>query len=122
MAAARVMDYFDWLPRSWLDASPFHGSLTVLDMGSLGQLPAECPLPDLGNMACAVSFGTKRKVTEPDETGALAERRYVDYRVSCDGRITYSYYFASALKCLKYFLKNPVHLELPPEAIADDVN
>ena len=122
LAAARIMDYFDWLPRPWLDASPFHGSLTVLDMGSLGQLPAECPHPDLGNMACAVSFGTKRRVREPDENGALAERRYVDYRVSCDGRITDSYYFASALKCLKYFLKNPAHLELPPEAIAEDVN
>lgn len=122
LAVARALDYFDWLPRSWLDASPFHGSLTVLDMGSLGQLPAECPLPDTGNMACALSFGTKRKVREPDDAGALAERSYVDYRISCDGRITDSYYFASAVKCLKYFLKNPAHLELPPEAIAEDVN
>ena len=122
MAVMRALDYFDWLPRTWLDASPFHGSVTVLDLGSLGLLPAECPLPDVGNLSCAISFGTKRKVKEPAENGALAERHYVDYRISCDGRITDSYYFASALKCLKYFLKNPVHLELPPEAIADDVN
>lgn len=122
MAAARVLDYFDWLPRSWLDASPFHASVTVLDMGSLGQLPAECPLPDVGNLSCAVSFGTKRKALEPGEGGVMTPRSYVDYRISCDGRIADSYYFASALKCLKYFLKNPAHLELPPEAIAEDVN
>ena len=122
MAVMRALDYFDWLPRTWLDASPFHASATVLDLGSLGLLPSECPLPDVGNVSCAICFGTKRKVREPAEDGTLAERHYVDYRVSCDGRITDSYYFASALKCLKYFLKNPVHLELPPEAIADDVN
>ena len=50
------------------------------------------------------------------------ERHYVDYRFTCDGRIADSYYYASALKCLKYFMKNPVHLELPPESIEDDIN
>ncbi len=120
-ALARVLDYFDWMPRSWLDASPFHGSVMVVDLGSLGIVPAECPLPDVGNLSCAVSFGAKQKVREPDNEGGWAERHYVDYRVSCDGRIADSYYFASAAKCLKYFLKNPIHLELPPESVEDDV-
>ena len=26
MSIFRLMDYFDWLPRTWLDVSPFHGS------------------------------------------------------------------------------------------------
>ena len=59
---------------------------------------------------------------EPGEDDRLAERHYVDYRFTCDGRIADSYYFASALKCLKYFMKNPAHLELPPETIEDDIN
>ena len=46
----------------------------------------------------------------------------MDYRITCDGRIVDSYYYASALKCLKYFLKNPMHLELPPETVEDDLN
>ncbi len=121
-AVARVLDYFDWMPRSWLDASPFHGSVSVMDLGSLNIVPAACPLPDAGSLSCALSFGAKRKVREQDAGGQWIERHLVDFQISCDGRIADSYYFASALKCLKYFLKNPIHLALPPEAIEDDVN
>ncbi|MBQ5349628.1 MAG: hypothetical protein IIU41_01125 [Oscillospiraceae bacterium] len=121
-AVLRIMDWFDWLPRSWLDESPFHGSLLVVDMGSLGTMPVEAAIPEFGDIPCAVSFGAKRKVLEPTEDGRCTERRYVDYRFTCDGRIADSYYYASALKCLKYFMKNPAHLELPPETIEDDIN
>ena len=120
-AVARFLDYFDWLPRNLLEASPFHGSVTVLDLGTLGIVPAECPLSDVGTVSCAVSFGAKRKVREVSADGEWVERHYVDYCLSCDGRIADSYYFASAAKCLKYFLKNPIHLELPPETVEDDV-
>ena len=122
IAVLRIMDWFDWLPRSWLDESPFHGSLLVVDMGSLGTMPVEAAIPEFGDIPCAVSFGAKRKVLEPTEDGRCTERRYVDYRFTCDGRIADSYYYASALKCLKYFMKNPAHLELPPETIEDDIN
>ena len=121
-AVLRIMDWFDWLPRSWLDESPFHGSLLVVDMRSLGTMPVEAAIPEFGDIPCAVSFGAKRKVLEPTEDGRCTERRYVDYRFTCDGRIADSYYYASALKCLKYFMKNPAHLELPPETIEDDIN
>ena len=121
-AVLRIMDWFDWLPRSWLDESPSHGSLLVVDMGSLGTMPVEAAIPEFGDIPCAVSFGAKRKVLEPTEDGRCTERRYVDYRFTCDGRIADSYYYASALKCLKYFMKNPAHLELPPETIEDDIN
>ncbi len=121
-AVLRLMDFFDWLPRSWIEESPFHGSLLVVDMGSLGTMPVAAAIPEFGDIPCAVSFGAKRKVREPGEDDRLAERHYVDYRFICDGRIADSYYFASALKCLKYFMKNPAHLELPPETIEDDIN
>ena len=120
-ALARALDYFDWMPKSWLEASPFHASVSVLDLGSLGIVPAACPLSDIGTVSCAVSFGAKRKVREVNADGEWEERHFVDYCLSCDGRIADSYYFASAAKCLKYFLKNPVHLELPPETVEDDV-
>ena len=121
-AVLRLMDYFDWLPRSWLEESPFHGSLLVVDMGSLGTMPVAAALPEFGDIPCSVSFGAKRKVREAAEGDRFVERHYVDYRFTCDGRIADTYYFASALKCLKYFMKNPVHLELPPETIEDDRN
>lgn len=117
-AVLRALDYFDWLPRRWLDASPFHASVQLVDLGSLGIVPADVALPDFGTLSGAVSFGAKRKVREGDGE----ERHYVDYRVTVDGRVADSYYYSGALKCLKYFLKNPAHLELPPETVEDDQN
>jgi hypothetical protein len=35
----RVMDYFGIIPQKLLDASPFHGSMIITDMGSLGIPP-----------------------------------------------------------------------------------
>lgn len=122
MAFLRFLDYFDWLPRSVLDASPFHGSLGVTDQGSLGIPPVSHHIYDLGNLPCFLSFGAKRRTFEPDKDGAPAERHYVDYRITCDERIADGGYYASAFKCLKYFLKNPKLLELPPETVEDDVN
>lgn len=115
--AGRVMDYFDWLPRRWLDASPWHGSLEVVDLGSLGIVPADIPLPDFGTLSGAMAFGAMRKVREGE-----AMRHYVDYRIAADRRIADGRYFAGALKCMKYFLRNPALLELPPEKVEDDVN
>lgn len=122
MSIFRLMDYFDWLPRTWLDASPFHGSVTMLDLGSFGVPPAQAQLADFGNVPCAVSFGARRKAQEADGTSSGVERHYVDLRIACDERIADSYYFASALKCLKYFLRNPGLLELAPESVEEDVN
>ena len=31
----RIMDYFGWLPEALTDASPFHGSMIITDLGSL---------------------------------------------------------------------------------------
>lgn len=121
-AVLRLMDYFDWLPARWLEASPFHASLSVLDLGSLGITPADPHIPDFGTVSAAMSFGAKRKVREVSDTGSAVTRHYVDYRIAADERIADSYYYASALKCLKYFLKNPALLELPPEKVEDDVN
>mgnify|MGYP000655407753 CR=1 FL=1 len=64
----------------------------------------------------------RKKVNEADGTASGVERHYVDLRIACDERIADSYYFASALKCLKYFLRNPHLLELAPESVEEDVN
>lgn len=122
LALVRCADYFDKLPNSVLESSPYHGSLALYDLGALGIGPAEETLPDFGNLPLALSFGAKRRVKELDKDGNAVERRYVDLRFTCDGRICDSAYLVSALKGFRYLLKNPSILELPPERTEDDVN
>ena len=103
----RVMDYFGIIPQKLLDASPFHGSMIITDMGSLGSPPIYQHLYNFGNLPMFISFGAKRKAV-----GLMA---VIDERV-CDG-----YYYASSFKYMKMFMHNPALLEVPPEKVVEDL-
>ena len=118
----RILDHYDWMPARLLEASPYHGSLSICDNGSLGIQPIEHHIYDFGNLPLYLSFGAKQRRYEYDKDGQLTERHFVDYRVTCDERIVDDGYLADALKCMKYFMKNPQLLELPPEVVEDDAN
>ena len=118
----RWLDYHDWLPQSLLDASPYHGSLSICDTGSLGIEPVTHHIYDFGNLPVYLSFGAKHRRYEYDREGQLLERHFVDYRITSDERIADGSTCADALKCMKYFLKNPQLLEQPPETVEDDIN
>ena len=116
-----LLDYFDLLPQFVLDASPFHGSMIITDLGSLGVPPIYHHIYNFGNLSTFIAFGAKRKAYELDRTGAVVERKYIDYKVSMDERTVDGIYYANGLKYLKYYMKNPAALELPPEKVNEDV-
>lgn len=116
-----ILDYFGLLPQALLDASPFHGSMIITDLGSLGIPPIYHHLYNFGNLPIFLAFGAKRRAYELDKTGAPVERKYIDYKVVMDERTVDGMYYATAFKYLKYYFKNPAALELPPEEVKEDV-
>ena len=116
-----LLDYFGLLPQALLDASPFHGSMIVTDLGSLGIPPIYHHIYNFGNLPVFLAFGAKRRAWELDKTGAPVERKYIDYKVVMDERTIDGMYYATAFKYLKYYFKNPAALELPPEEVKEDV-
>ena len=117
----KLADYFDWLPMSLLRVSPFHGSMIITDLGSLGIGPIYHHIYNFGNLPVFLSFGARRRAIEPDRTGHLVERRYVDLCAVLDERICDGFYYATAFKYIKYFIRNPQLLELPPDEVREDV-
>lgn len=117
----KAMDYFGWLPQSLLDISPFHGSLIVTDLGSIGIPPVAHHLYNFGNLPCFLAFGVKRHSIEINPEGRVEERKYVDYIVTTDERICDGFYQAGSFKYLKYYLRNPRLLENPPEKVMQDI-
>ena len=117
----KLIDYFGLLPGSLLEVSPFHGSLFITSMGSLGIPPVYHHLYDFGNVPAFLSFGAKRKVTELREDGTPYTRKLVDYTVVCDERICDGYYYASAFKLMRSIMRNPHQLDTPPEQVVRDV-
>ena len=116
-----LLDYFGLLPQSLIDVSPFHGSMIITDLGSIGTAPIYHHLYNFGNLPLFISMGAKRRAVELDKTGTPVQRKYVDYKVVMDERTVDGLYFANALKYFQYYLKNPSELEHPPERVLDDV-
>ena len=118
----KLADYFDWLPMSLLRVSPFHGSMIITDLGSLGIGPIYHHIYNFGNLPVFLAFGAKRREVELDRHGQSVEHKYVDYKIVCDERICDGNYYASAFKYLRYYLKNPHELERAPEKIIEDID
>ena len=116
------LDYFGWLPRSLTKLSPFHGSLIVTSMGSLGIQPVYHHIYDFGNLPVFIAYGKKRTVSTTDSEGNVKKNRVIDIKVVTDERICDGFYFASAFKALKRYVENPERLTVPPEEVLEDID
>lgn len=117
----KKMDYHRLLPRALSKLSPFHGSMILTSMGSLGIPPIYHHIYNFGNVPVFVSFGAKRSVVELDKNGTPVDKKYVDYCVVTDERICDGYYFASALKYMRTILAKPEVLDEKPEKVIEDI-
>ena len=116
------LDYFGLLPRFLTKLSPFHGSMIVTSMGSLGIKPIYHHLYDFGNLPVFLAYGVKRTKTTIEKDGSVSRKRYIDLKAVTDERICDGYYFASAFKLMKRYVENPELLTTPPEEVIEDID
>jgi hypothetical protein len=115
------LDYHGRLPLSLLEVSPFHGSMIITSMGSLGIKPIYHHIYNFGNLPIFLSYGKKRYETVYGDDGTISRRKYMDLKVVTDERICDGFYYASAFKLMKKYIENPEMLELPPEKVFEDI-
>jgi len=115
------LDYFGKMPKALLKASPFHGTIVITDLGSIGLPAIYHHLYNFGNIPVFIALGTKRKEYELKSDGKVELRKYIDYKFVADERVVDGFYFSQAFKLLKSVLKNPETLEVPPVTIVEDV-
>ena len=118
----RTLDYFGKLPKAIINASPFHGTVIITDLGSIGMPALYHHLYDFGNMPVFIALGAKRKSRELRQDGTLVERKYIDYKCVMDERVVDGFYFSQAFRLFKSLLRKPVLLDEPPETVAEDVD
>lgn len=118
----KTMDYFGMVPKFLLEVSPFHGSIYMTSMGSLGIPPVYHHLYDFGNMPVFCSFGCKRRAVEVTEDGGVIQKKYVDCKFTMDERIVDGYYYAAFFKHFRRILARPEVLDAPPEEICRDID
>lgn len=116
----KLLDYFGLLPGGLTKVSPFHGSMFITSMGSLGIPPIYHHLYNFGNVPVFFAFGTKRHACELNLDGEPVRRRYIDYTFVVDERICDGFAYASALKTFRRYLVNPWLLDIAPETVYED--
>lgn len=118
----KALDYFGLMPRFITEVSPFHGSLFLTSMGSLGIPPIYHHLYDFGNLPVFGAFGCKRRALEVTEDGTVVQRKYFDCKFTLDERITDGYYYAAFFKHFKRIFLHPEQLSSAPEEIERDID
>lgn len=116
-----TLDYFGKMPKVINRVSPFHTSVFITDMGSLGIDPVYHHIYNFGTTSCFLSFGIKRKEKVVDKDNQIVEKRFIDIRVVGDERIVDGFYYASAFKLFKKFIQHPELLENAPEQVVEDI-
>ncbi len=118
----KLLDYFGLLPKALLNVSPFHGSMFITSMGSLGIPPIYHHLYNFGNVPVFIAFGAKRHAYEMNEDGEVLKKKYIDYTVVTDERICDGFSYASAFKTFRRYLSTPKLLDTPPETVVPDTD
>ena len=117
----KLLDYFGLLPRFLTKLSPFHGSMFITNLGSLGIPPVMHHLYEFGNLPIFIAMGAKRTEYTVTKTGEVEKHRLIDFTLVCDERICDGHYYATAFKMLKRILANPEQLLTPPEKVIEDI-
>ncbi len=116
------MDYHGWLPKALTDLSPFHGSMIITSMGSLGIKPIYHHIYNFGNLPVFISYGIKRTAYKQKRDGSVEQRRMMDIKVVTDERICDGFYFPSAFKMIHRLVEHPSALLKRPEQIFEDID
>ena len=116
------LDYHGWLPKALLKVSPFHGSMIITSMGSLGIPAIYHHIYDFGNLPVFISYGSIFTADAIKRDGTRERHHFVTLKVVTDERICDGYYYATFFKYYRRLLAHPEVLDLPPEAIVKDID
>lgn len=120
----RGMDYFGLLPKALQKISPFHGSMIITSMGSLGIPAIYHHLYDFGHLPIFVSYGKMFTKEVTNLEGEIEKHHFVTFKVVTDERICDGFYYASAFKQMLRYLQHPESLDetVPDDKVVEDVD
>ncbi len=118
----KFLDYIGLLPKALLKVSPFHGSMIITSMGSLGIPAIYHHLYDFGTLPVFISYGSIFAGDAVKRDGTKERHHFVTFKVVTDERICDGYYYASAFKRIKRYLLKPELLDSFAETVKEDID
>lgn len=114
------LDKVGLLPRVIEQASPWHSSIFLTNIGSIGVESIYHHLYEFGNCSIFLAMGKKSQRHSVNRAGELSTYKSILLKFVLDERICDGYYYASSMRMLNKILKDPEQLLSPPEKVFID--
>ncbi|MDO4565785.1 MAG: 2-oxo acid dehydrogenase subunit E2 [Oscillospiraceae bacterium] len=112
----KLLDYFGLLPRAIIDASPFHTSMFITNMGSIGLGALHHHIYNFGTTTVFLGLGKLQNKLVMAGDGSIKKKAQYPIAVTIDERVCPGALYAAAFKYLDRYLRHPELLESPPDA------
>ena len=114
---ARFLDRYGLMPKYLLDASPFHTSLFLTNMGSIGMPHVNHHIYNFGTTSLFLSMGNVLRETQVGADGKAVRKRYLPIGITADERICAGAVYGKMISRVIHYLSHPELLETPPETV-----
>ena len=117
VASARFLDRYGIMPKYILNASPFHTSLFITNMASIGMPAVNHHIYNFGTTSLFFSIGNVERTIQMGTDGKVIRKRWLPVGVTADERICAGAMYARMVNRMIHYLQNPQLLETPPENV-----
>jgi len=120
VALAKLLDRYGLLPSYIHQASPFHTSLFISNMASIGMNYIYHHIYNFGTTSIFLGMGKTEQKLHANADGTCRSRRIMPIGAVIDERICSGGVYSRAFSYMKSLINNPSLLETPPEHISTE--
>ncbi len=114
------LDKVGMMPKFINKASPWHSSIFLTNIGSIGVESIYHHLYEFGTCSLFCAMGKKSRRHTIDKNGDMKSHKSIQLKFVLDERICDGFYYASSMRLLNKILTDPSVLLLPPEQVNID--
>lgn len=121
--AIKLMDRWNMLPKAIIDASPFHTSVFITYLKSVGINSIYHHIYDFGTTGMFLGIG--KEVDKPvadEETGEVRPGKVLELKIVADERFCDGLYHSRSMRLVRKYLKSPELLEERLETVERDID
>lgn len=115
------LDKRGWLPKSIINASPFHVTMTISNLASIRTNYIHHHIYEFGTTSMLMTMGNSEYLPVKGKDGEIELERQMPIGLVMDERIASGHEYAIAFKTMREMLKHPEKLESPPETVDVEV-
>ena len=114
VSIAKLLDRYGLLPKVLMDALPFHTSMFLTNMASIGMPAVKHHIYNFGTTSQFISIGAVERSVIPGPDGKPQRKRMLPLGIVADERICAGAVYAKMVARFNELMANPTLLETPP--------